>query len=213
MSTVQTTLYKALPPRPAFFGGLDYGTAGAFSLVDDGLSLVMVASWGPAQRKRVKGTRLRVYTVADGEQPEAFSTDLSNPMVLGEAVAIAAMNAITHSQNTNIDLSVEGVYLDKNPQTGIRLGHRSGRMVGVMGFMMGDDDPTITQPVQWRSALGMKRMKRKEAKAAALRYIPYRVQGLQSALDVLGAADHIAESAGIALWGRASWNDRAMAAK
>lgn len=169
--------------------GIDPGAPGAAVALDERGAVVLVLTWRTSRR----GFRLDHYS-AIGDLP---ARDLlpGRPSALG-----GYLGALLFDRQIG-RLACEDVFLHRNLKTTVTLARFGSGMCGPLEQRAGVAVDYV-QASTWRAAvLGLRRnTRRAECKAAALRFMPALVPGLDLAMAAVGELDHVADAAGIALW-------------
>lgn len=190
---------------PPWTLGFDPGTQGAATLLD---AAGVFAVW--AWRDRQRGG-LRCFELAVCTRDSEWATVVQMYPTIGAVGQAIAAQVVRATGRARIRVWIEGVYISRNPKTAIKLGVTSGCLIGPMlKFSDGRVIPDV-QATKWRKEiLGLPtRTEREKAKAASLKYMPLRHDGLQEVLESisekLGAPitklNHVTDSAGVAEYG------------
>ena len=168
--------------------GIDPGRTGGAVLLDERSRLVWAASWRPCS----VGYRTDLYS--EGET--------ASERVHGAAAALGAY-LVDLLDDARPLLGCEDVFVHRqrpNVRSSVSLARWSGAIMAPLELLTSSPAVYYQAAVWRRSILGLSPYtKREAAKAAALRYLPALVPGLDAVLAALGPLDHLADAAGIAL--------------
>jgi hypothetical protein len=182
--------------------GMDLGREGAAVLLSAPDRAVAAVHWRQHVHVGRKCYRLHATSTAAGVAPLQLQ-GLPGGWALGSAL-VDYFGRWAMLAGQRVHVVAEDIYIGENPRTAVELAKFAGAIVSRVEHWSPGGEASWVKPAMWRlPLLGLPiRTKRDVAKAASLRGMPLRVQGLPELLAVLGKDnDHVTDAAGVAEWG------------
>jgi Holliday junction resolvasome RuvABC endonuclease subunit len=173
--------------------GIDPANTGAAVFLSHDKSTVVGVLW-----ERVYRNKQRVFRVTTA-RPHTLSADtIFVPTIAHVGNIIASLEEL---QDEPFKISIEDIYISRNPAVGIALGKMAGMLLAPI-MVKYNKVPHYVKANTWRQqVLGVKpRTKRETCKKLSLQLIPCVLPCISSLKAMLGEHDHLTDAAGIALW-------------